>query len=154
VQRSQRSALLHPNVSVQIRLHVQQQFNHMIKKGPKVRATFAVFDGKMATNQDVIIMRIMITVLLCPLVYGNVLQCKLCSGQFGVCMCSHINSKCVRIIGGRESIREIRLFSCGVRIAGLHGQRSLIRDRDGNVCIGEFFFFLIINPSYFWIGKS
>lgn len=92
------------------------------------------------SKMAVTMVMIMFSVLL-PLVYGSSSPCQLCPGQLGVHLCTSITS-CVRIIN-YEPIREIRLLRCGIRIAGLDaGQRPLIRDVHGNICNGEYFFYI------------
>lgn len=106
----------------------------------------------MARKQGAMVM--MVLMWLFPLVYGTDLQCVYCPGLFGVYSCTRINNTpittCVRIKPmAKEPIREIRLFSCAVRIVvGWDGQQQpfMIRDRDGNICNREYFF--NIPPSY------
>ena len=119
-------------------------FDHMIKKRAKVRATFAVLEGKMAKSQDV---RMMVVIrfmcLLLPLVCDASLQCDNCPYELGVYSCTHISSTCVRIGTAKPSdpVREIRLFSCAVRIDALDGQPPsvIVRDRNGIICNREYF---------------
>lgn len=100
----------------------------------------------MARKQGAMVM--MVLMWLFPLVYGTDLQCVYCPGLFGVYSCTRINNRpittCVRIKPmAKEPIREIRLFSCAVRIVvGWDGQQQpfMIRDRDGNICNREYFF--------------
>lgn len=47
---------------------------------------------------------------------------------------------CVQVCG-TENMREIKLFSCDVRIIRIgewSGQHPIIRDRNKNKCIGEY----------------
>ena len=113
--------------------------NHMVQKKGKSPCNFRGIRRERSKMAMTMVM-IMFSVLL-PLVYGSSSPCQLCPGQLGVHLCTSITS-CVRIIN-YEPIREIRLFRCGIRIAGLDaGQRPLIRDVHGNICNGEYFFIL------------
>lgn len=83
--------------------------------------------------------------LLFPL--GQVLTCHLCPGIHGIYSCTSAGtSGCVRLIKNELKpvhVREIRVFSCDVRIVGWDVRpirMPRIRDRNGKTCPREYFF--------------
>jgi hypothetical protein len=88
----------------------------------------------MARKQGAMVMVLM----WLSLVYGTDLQCTYCPGY----SCTRVTT-CVRIEPmAKEPIREVRVFSCDVRIvARMDGQQQpfMKRDRKGNICNREYF---------------
>ena len=80
-----------------------------------------------------------LTYMLLNSIDSNINRCYLCTERFGVCTCT--STECVRIFGTR-TVREIKVFRCGVKImraSEWSGQDPIIRDRNNNICIGEYF---------------
>lgn len=125
--------------------------DHMIKNP----CNFRSINVKMARTMDRgVPLIIMIGVILLNSINDNSIQCKLCTGQFGVYYCTSVSTEWVRIFG-TPTIREIKVFSCGVKIMRAvewGGQDPIIRDRNNNICIGEYIFYK--PPPLLWIGKS
>lgn len=85
-------------------------------------------------------------IILINSIDGNSIQCKLCTGRFRMYYCTSISTECVRIYD-TPTIREIKVFSCGMKMMTAvewGGQDLIIRDRNNNICIGEYIFY---NPT-------
>ena len=101
-------------------------------------------DAKMGRDGSVVMVIIRVMLFLLGLVHSekDFIQCKLCPGLYGINYCKDVSfAGCVRIIGTNH-MREIKLFSCAVRIERIgrwEGQNPVIRDRNNNICIGEYF---------------
>ena len=68
------------------------------------------------------------------------MKCGLCNGRFGVYSCTSVSTECVRIFG-KDPIREIKVFRCGVKIVGeWSGQASIIRNIENKAVLVSVFF--------------
>ena len=90
-------------------------------------------------------------------------SCSVCPSSKGVYRCeAERYSSCVTIFGS-ENMRDITVFSCNVRILKIHWpemQNPIIRDRQRNICKGEYGCKFISTPPpffYCWmetVGKE